>query len=177
MSRTTCRRCAATRAPTRASCRASGAARRRRCTAATPTTTASSNVEHWDDLTRRVVVDRVERVPELRFFSDAEAATLVAFCDVVLAQDAEPRIPVLAFVDQKLAEGASTATSTPTCPTTARPGGSSPGDSTRPRERAAPTRSAGARVTRSWRSRGAFAEGTLAGGVWDELNLKHAWAS
>ena len=43
--------------------------------------------------------------PELRFFNDPEAATLVAFCDVVLAQDAEPRIPVLAFIDEKLAEG------------------------------------------------------------------------
>ena len=48
---------------------------------------------------------RVEAVPALRFFSEAEAQTLGAFCDVVLAQDAEPRIPVLAFVDQKLAEG------------------------------------------------------------------------
>ena len=60
---------------------------------------------HWDELTRRVVFERIEQAPPLRFFSDAEAATLEAFCDVVLAQDAEPRIPVLAFVDRKLAEG------------------------------------------------------------------------
>ncbi|HET7130169.1 MAG TPA: gluconate 2-dehydrogenase subunit 3 family protein [Gaiellaceae bacterium] len=63
------------------------------------------NADHWDELTRKVVLDRVENVPERRFFDDGEAETLEAFCDVALAQDAEPRIPVLAFVDEKLAEG------------------------------------------------------------------------
>ena len=62
-------------------------------------------IDHWDALTRRVVLDRVAMVPELRFFDEAEARTLKAFCDVVLAQDAEPRIPVLALVDAKLYEG------------------------------------------------------------------------
>jgi gluconate 2-dehydrogenase subunit 3-like protein len=60
---------------------------------------------HWDEATRRVVLDRVERVPPLRFFDEAEAATLGAFCDVVLAQDSEPRVPVLAMVDEKLSAG------------------------------------------------------------------------
>jgi hypothetical protein len=64
-----------------------------------------AEVEHWDEVTRRVVVDRVERVPPIRFFEPAEAECLNAFCDTVLAQDAEPRIPVLAFVDEKLFEG------------------------------------------------------------------------
>jgi hypothetical protein len=59
---------------------------------------------HWDEATRRVVLDRVERVPPIRFFDEAEAATLGAFCDLVLAQDSEPRIPVLAMVDEKLFE-------------------------------------------------------------------------
>jgi hypothetical protein len=61
-----------------------------------------SQVDHWDEVTRRVVLDRVERVPPIRFFDEAEAATLGAFCDTVLAQDREPRIPVLAMVDEKL---------------------------------------------------------------------------
>jgi hypothetical protein len=61
--------------------------------------------EHWDEVTRRVVLDRVEKVPEIRFFTRAEAAALGAFCDVVLAQDREPRIPVLNFVDAKLWAG------------------------------------------------------------------------
>jgi len=59
-------------------------------------------VDHWDPVTRGVVLDRVERVPPVRFFDDAEAATLGAFCDTVLAQDREPRVPVLAMVDEKL---------------------------------------------------------------------------
>ena len=59
-------------------------------------------VGHWDDATRRVVLARVEKVPPILFFDEAEAATLGAFCDTVLAQHAEPRIPVLAMVDAKL---------------------------------------------------------------------------
>jgi Gluconate 2-dehydrogenase subunit 3 len=63
------------------------------------------NAPHWDEVTREVVLDRVENVPPFRFFDDAERATLEAFCDVVLAQDGEPRIPVLAYVDEKLHRG------------------------------------------------------------------------
>jgi hypothetical protein len=64
-----------------------------------------SQTRHWDDLTRRVVLDRVEQVPPIRFFTADEAVTLKAFCDVVTAQDAEPRIPVLSYIDEKLHEG------------------------------------------------------------------------
>jgi len=61
--------------------------------------------EHWDPVTREVVLGRLDPPGPLRFFSPREARTLGAFCDVVLAQDAEPRIPVLAMVDAKLADG------------------------------------------------------------------------
>jgi hypothetical protein len=61
-----------------------------------------SQVDHWDEVTRRVVLARVEKVPPIRFFDEAEASTLGAFCDVLLAQDSEPRIPVLAMVDATL---------------------------------------------------------------------------
>jgi hypothetical protein len=60
---------------------------------------------HWDDVTRREIVARVEHPPQRRFFSAAEASDLEAFLDVVLAQDAEPRVPVLAMVDAKLYAG------------------------------------------------------------------------
>jgi hypothetical protein len=60
---------------------------------------------HWDAATRKVVLDRVENPPPIRFFSPEEARTLDAFCDVVTAQDAEPRIPVLNYVDAKLHDG------------------------------------------------------------------------
>jgi hypothetical protein len=60
---------------------------------------------HWDETTRKVVFDRVENVPPIRFFSGAEIPTLKAFCDCALAQDSEPRIAVLSFVDEKLHSG------------------------------------------------------------------------
>ncbi len=61
--------------------------------------------DHWDGLTRRVVFARVDEVPEIRFFNRPEASTLGAFCDVVMAQDREPKIPVLNMVDAKLFAG------------------------------------------------------------------------
>ncbi len=57
------------------------------------------------DVTRRLVLDRVENVPPIRFFTAPEALTLGAFCDLVLAQDSEPKIPVLNMVDAKLFAG------------------------------------------------------------------------
>jgi Gluconate 2-dehydrogenase subunit 3 len=64
-----------------------------------------AQADDWDAVTRRLVVDRVESVPQIRFFTPAEAACLGRFLDVVLAQDSEPRIPALAMVDQKLHDG------------------------------------------------------------------------
>ena len=64
-----------------------------------------SETSHWDEATRSVVLARVADVPALRFFSEAEATTLRAFCDIVVAQDSEPRIPVVELVDAKFAAG------------------------------------------------------------------------
>jgi hypothetical protein len=63
------------------------------------------NAAHWDETTRGAILDRVERVPPVRFFAPKEAACLRAFLDVLLAQDAEPRIPVLELVDATLHAG------------------------------------------------------------------------
>src|SRR5438270_7887443 len=60
---------------------------------------------HWDEVTRRLILGRVENVPPIRFFTEPEARTLGAFCDVVMAQDKEPKIPVLNMVDAKLFAG------------------------------------------------------------------------
>jgi hypothetical protein len=60
---------------------------------------------HWDEVTRRLVLDRVGTIPPIRFFSAPEALTLGVFCDLVLAQDADPKIPVLNMVDAKLFAG------------------------------------------------------------------------
>jgi hypothetical protein len=64
-----------------------------------------SQTSHWDDVTRRIVLDRVENVPPIEFFTTDEARTLDAFCNVATAQDAEPRIAVLNYVDEKLQAG------------------------------------------------------------------------
>jgi hypothetical protein len=62
------------------------------------------NRAHWDPVTRAMLEEREGSAPALRFFDDAQARTLGAFLDVLLAQDAEPRVPVLAMVDAKLYE-------------------------------------------------------------------------
>jgi len=130
---------------------------------------------HWDEVTRRVVLARL-RPPPLRFFDDAEARTLGAFCDVVLAQDAEPRVPVLAFVDAKLHDG--------------RLDGYTyadmPGDRetwrlvARGLDEAAHARGAPSYADAEDEVRlaicQAFAEARLAGGVWAQLPVVHAWA-
>jgi Gluconate 2-dehydrogenase subunit 3 len=61
--------------------------------------------DHWDEVTRRLVLDRIDNVPPIRFFTDDEARTLGTFCDLVMAQDREPKIPVLNTVDAKLFAG------------------------------------------------------------------------
>ncbi len=63
------------------------------------------SVEDWDEATRAVVTARVELDPSLRFFSAQQEPTLRAFCDTLLAQDAEPRVPVVELIDRKLAAG------------------------------------------------------------------------
>jgi len=64
-----------------------------------------AQARHWDEKTREVVLARVDQVPAIEFFEAGEERTLRAFCDVVMAQDAEPRIPVLEYIDEKLAKG------------------------------------------------------------------------
>ena len=59
----------------------------------------------WDEATTKVVVARLHLDGPLRFFTPREVPTLRAFCDVTVAQDAEPRVPVAEMVDEKLAAG------------------------------------------------------------------------
>jgi hypothetical protein len=59
----------------------------------------------WDEATRTVVLARLDPPGPLRFFTATEEPTLRAFCDTVLAQDGEPRVPVAEMVDAKLADG------------------------------------------------------------------------
>jgi hypothetical protein len=59
----------------------------------------------WDEATRAVVAARINPSRQLRFFSVAQEPTLRAFCDGLLAQDKEPRVPVAELIDEKLAAG------------------------------------------------------------------------
>ena len=61
--------------------------------------------KHWDEPTRKLILDRATGPPPCRFFEPAEVETLSAFCDTVMHQIREPRIPVLAMVDEKLHTG------------------------------------------------------------------------
>jgi hypothetical protein len=60
---------------------------------------------HWDPVTREMVLGRVHAVPEIRFFSPAEASALGTLCDLLTAQDSEPRIPVINYIDEKYDQG------------------------------------------------------------------------
>ena len=132
-----------------------------------------AQTDHWDEVTRRVVLDRVENVPPIRFFTAEEAATLKAFCDVVTAQDAEPRIPVLSYIDEKLYAGRrATAGSTSTCRTTTRYGGAiARGLDDEARSRS--LRLVRRRAARGpGRHRAAVLEGELHGGAWDDAERR-----
>jgi hypothetical protein len=131
---------------------------------------------HWDEVTRRVVLERVETVPPLRFFAEGEARTLGCFCDVVMAQDREPRIPVLALVDAKQFAGQREGYRYADMP-----------DDGETWRRVAAGLDAAARqhgastfVSASTDVRRmviqAFSEGKLHGEVWDELPCARAWA-
>jgi Gluconate 2-dehydrogenase subunit 3 len=59
----------------------------------------------WDNTTRDVVSDRVDKTPSIRFFAQQEAALLGAVIDRIMPQDdrAEERIiPILPIIDERL---------------------------------------------------------------------------
>ena len=62
-------------------------------------------VDRWDDVTAGVVLARLAPITEVSFFTMAENAAASALCDLLLHQDCEPRIPVVALIGQRLAVG------------------------------------------------------------------------
>jgi hypothetical protein len=65
-----------------------------------------ARADHWDPVTRAVVLRRAAVTDgPTRFFTAEESPTAGALLDRLLAQDDEPRVPVLALVDQRLAAG------------------------------------------------------------------------
>lgn len=66
-----------------------------------------AEVDRWDDVTAGVVLARLAPITELSFFTMEENAVASPLCDLLLAQDDQPRIPVVALIDQRLALGES----------------------------------------------------------------------
>jgi hypothetical protein len=135
-----------------------------------------AQAHHWDELTRKLVLARVEQPPSIRFFTREEAETLKAYCDVVTHQYAEPRIPVLSFVDEKLYEGRMDGYQYDDMPDDRdmwRVVARGLDHSARAEWRAASF--ADAPVTVREQIVEAFSKGHLRGGPWEELNVSRAF--
>jgi hypothetical protein len=132
--------------------------------------------EHWDETTRRVVLSRVEKVPQRTFFTLDEEETLDAFADVVLHQTGPPRIPVLRFVDAKLAAGRGEGYRYVGMPDD----GETWRRLARGLDEAAEANGAPTFVAASDEQRTAvveaFADGRIEGPTWTTLDAKHAWS-
>ncbi|MBE0446977.1 MAG: gluconate 2-dehydrogenase subunit 3 family protein [Actinobacteria bacterium] len=59
---------------------------------------------YWDPHTRQIIERRMTSVPQIKFFSSEEAETLEVAISRILPQDSDDRIPVVPFVDEKLAK-------------------------------------------------------------------------
>jgi hypothetical protein len=136
-----------------------------------------SQADHWDEVTRRTVLARVQEVPEIRFFTPGEAASLAAMIDVLTAQDSEPRIPVINFVDDKYARGESDGYQYADMPDddfawrlVAR------GLDEQAARRAGASSFAAAGDDVKVAIVKDFAQGQLSGGAWDDLNVEHAYS-
>lgn len=133
--------------------------------------------DSWDDATRKVVLARLEPPGPLRFFTGAEEPTLRAFCDIVLAQDEEPRVPVAAFVDAKLADGrldgyqyADMPDDRDTWRQVLRGLDEAAG------QRCGKASFAAAAISTQLALVDQFSRGRLQGGTWSELNVRRAWS-
>lgn len=63
------------------------------------------HARHWDEVTAGVVLARLAPPGALSFFTPAEVGIAAPLLDLLLAQDGEPRVPVLALIDTRLAVG------------------------------------------------------------------------
>jgi hypothetical protein len=63
------------------------------------------SVGKWDDVTAGVVLARLALPGELAFFTPREVVVAAPLLDLLLEQDAEPRVPVLQLIDARLAVG------------------------------------------------------------------------
>ncbi len=67
-------------------------------------TLAKWDTPSWNDATRRVMDKRLHHVPSRRFFTYEEWPILLALCDRIVPQTAEPKVPIANFIDAKMAD-------------------------------------------------------------------------
>ncbi len=61
--------------------------------------------KYWDATTRKVVLDRVNHVPPIRFFQPEQARLMEAVCGRIIPQDdrdAAQKIPIVPWIDERL---------------------------------------------------------------------------
>lgn len=63
------------------------------------------SADAWDEVTAGVVLSRLAAPAEPSFFTPSEVAIAAPLLDLLLAQDADPRVPVLALIDARLCAG------------------------------------------------------------------------
>ena len=66
-----------------------------------------AQAHEWDSVTAEVVLDRLAPPAGAAFFTEDEVAVAEPLLDLLLAQDCEPKVPVLALIDTRLAAGES----------------------------------------------------------------------
>ena len=136
------------------------------------------NADHWDEATRKVVLARVHDVPPVRFFDARQEATVRALADVLTAQDSEPRIPLVNFIDEKLFKGQGEGYryfDMPEDREVWRRVARGLDDEARARAGAASFADAGDDVQHE--IVGDLAEARLFGGVWSTFNVDHAFST
>jgi gluconate 2-dehydrogenase subunit 3-like protein len=143
-----------------------------------PTYDVFDAMDTWDIATRRLIEDRMRLTgAPFAFFSAAEQPTLRAFCDTCLAQDDEPRVPVAEAIDQKLAGGQLDGYRYDDMPDDRETwrlvlAGL---DETAQRMHGVAGFAAAEEGARD-EIVGLLADGKLAGGPWDQLNVSRAWS-
>lgn len=133
--------------------------------------------EHWDEQTRETVLARLRPRRQLSFFSPEQLPTLRAFCDAVLAQDAEPRVPVVELIDEKLAAGRLDGYQYEDMPDDRETWSLTlTGLDASASERCAHSSFAGCDLAEQEGILRAFADGELDGEAWERLNVSRAWS-
>ncbi len=67
-----------------------------------------SQKDFWDEATRKTVLERVEKIPPIRFFTPEETLLMKAICDRILPQDDRDeghKIPIVNIIDERLYSG------------------------------------------------------------------------